>query len=152
VSRATRLALVVGLSLAVIVAVAVGATAAAVYRAGSITVDVRSEDGTDLSIAVPAGLADLVITLVPLAPLREYAVEAEPLTEELWEVWQAIERPCRELAEAPDFTIVEISGPGERVLVRKQGRRLVTDITTEGERIHVVVPLRTVQRVLKRLG
>jgi hypothetical protein len=143
--------LVVGISLVVICAIAVGATAAAIYRAGAIIVDVESNEGMELSVRVPAGLADVAIALVPAEPLREFADELQLWTAELEPWWPAVRTSYRELAEAPDFVLVEVSGTEERLVVRKRGTRLVIDFSSDGERVHVVVPLRTVERALNKL-
>ena len=150
-SSATRLFLVVGLSLMLILAVAVGAATAAIYRAGSITVDVRADEGTELSVSVPAGLANMAIALAPLEPLANIADELEPWTSDLRPLWPVVRSTYRELERAPDFALVEVSGTDHRVSVRKEGARLVIDVTSDEQHVHVVVPLSTLRRALTKL-
>ena len=135
----------------VIGSIAVGATAAAIYRAGAIAVDVESNEGMELSFRLPAGLANVAIALVPAGPLRELSAEWEPWSAELEPLWPALRTTYRELAQAPDFVLVEVRGTDEGLVVRKRGTRLVVDFSSDDERVHVVVPLRTVKRVLDKL-
>jgi len=150
-SRPARLVLVVGISAVTIFALAVGAAAAAIYGAGSIRVKVRSEQGTNFSIRVPAGLANLAIALVPSAPLRELGRDFEPWSGQLDRVWPVLTRSYDELAAAPDFVLVEVHGDDEQILVRKEDGHLIVDVSSHGDDVHIVVPLRTVSRALDKL-
>jgi len=133
-------------AVALILSVAtVGATAAAVYHAGSIAVDVRPEEGSDLSIRVPAGLAHLAIALAPDDLLTDAIADLEP-------VWPSVAAAARVLEDAPDFTLLEVRSAGERVVVSKESGRLLIVVDSAGDSVRVAVPLGTVRRVVNRLG
>ena len=150
-----RLLLVFVLVAVTVVTLAVGAATAAMYHAGSIRVEVQSTRGTDLSLRIPAGLANLAIAVTPTAPFRELSrelrAELEPWSEEVDRVWPVLRNSYRELAAAPDFALVEFHGNGEDVRVRKQGSTIVVDVRSHGEDVHVVVPLSTLRRALSKL-
>jgi hypothetical protein len=122
-----------------------GVAAAAILHAGTIGVEVENDDGTDVSVVVPAGLANVAIALVPTHLLGEVRDELDR--------WVPVaESGYREFLEAPDFTLVEINDGDEHVTVRKVGRRVEILVEADGERVHVRLPLRTVGRVLDKLS
>jgi hypothetical protein len=152
---AVKVLLVSVVAAGALVTLVFGAATAAIYRAGSIRVEVQSTRGTDLSLKIPAGLANLAIAVTPTAPFRELTQdlrdELEPWSDQVDRVWPAVHRSYRELADAPDFVLVEFHGPGEDVQVRKHGSSLKVDIRSEDEEIHVVIPLPTLERALTKL-
>ena len=56
-----------------------------------------------------------------------------------------------ELRRAPDFTIVEVTGPDGDVRIQKLGDRLVVHVDESGTRADVTVPLGTVDVLLAKL-
>jgi hypothetical protein len=123
----------------------VGAAAAAVYHSGSIAVEVHSREGSGVAVQVPAGLAHVAIALAPTHLLGEAIAEIEP-------VWPSVEAAARVLDEAPDFTLLEIRSRGEHVIVAKERGRLLVLVDSEGESVRVALPLRTVRRIVDKLG
>jgi hypothetical protein len=126
------------------VVAAVGATAAAVHRAGAISVELRPEHGDACSVRLPAALANLAIMLVPAAPLREATAELGP-------VWPAVSSGFDELLRAPDFVLLEVRERDQFVSVRKVGRQLLVSIDTDEQRLQIELPLTTVRRMLRKL-
>ena len=123
----------------------VGAAAAAVYHAGSIAVEVAPQDGSALSINVPAGLANIAIALAPADLVTDAIEELEP-------VWPSLEAAARTLDEAPDFTLLEVRSAEEHIVIAKERGRLLVLVDADGETVRVAVPLRTVRRVVEKLG
>jgi len=123
----------------------VGAATAAVYHAGSIAVEVEPQDGSGLSINVPAGLAHIAIALAPADLVTDAIAELEP-------VWPSVEAAARALDEAPDFTLLEVRSADEHVVIAKERGRLVVLVDADGETVRVAVPLGTVRRVVEKLG
>lgn len=132
----------------VITVVAMATTVVAVWRAGWIVVDVREArlDGGDrIGVRVPAALVEAVVRCVPDKAFAEARGEAEQ--------WAPVaQAACRELQRCPDAVLVDVSGAGETVLVAKQGGRLVIRVDSDGDMVHVDMPLGTVAAVLKRLS
>jgi hypothetical protein len=143
-SLGTRIFLTLAAGAVVLVLVSFGATYAAIQRAGTIDVDVQPGQGGQISVSVPAGLADLALAVVPTRVLDEISHELAP-------VWPTVHAAGRELADAPDFVLVEVTRPGELVRVRKEGRRLLVRVESGGDRVHVALPLHTIRRLADRL-
>jgi len=121
-----------------------GVAAAVIYRSGTIGVEVESDDA-DVSVVVPAGLAHLVIALVPSHLFDE-------VTEELRPWVPVVEDGYRELLAAPDFTMVEIHDGDNLVVVRKSGRSIDVTVEDGDDRIEVSVPLRTFGYIIDKLS
>ena len=105
----------------------------------------RPEEGSDLSIRVPAGLAHLAIALAPDDVVTEAIADLEP-------VWHSVTAAARVLEDAPDFTLLEVRSAEERVLVRKESGRLLILVDSAGDTVRVAVPLGTVRRLVEKLG
>ena len=111
---------------------------------GVVIVDVREDgpDGPRIWLPVPLPLAQAALALAPgearavdLPALEPYLPAAAALLEAL--------------AGQPDFTILEVDEGRDRVLVRKEGDRLVIDVREgENEQVSCRLPLRTARRLL----
>ena len=144
-STAARLLIAVVAFVVLAFAVAVGATTAAVYRHGSVRVEVEPANGGEIRVSVPAGLANLAIAVMPDEVLSEVSDELAPY-------FETLRVAGRELSGLPDFTLLEVRSRDERVIIRKVGRKLVIHVESSNERVHVEVPIRTVERVATRLA
>jgi len=146
-SKAARIVLIVIVAGSLLLATGIGATAAAVYHSGTISVDVR-EQGDRFRIAVPAALVRVGVHLVPDAvlddALRDVLVEVGPIL-------PAVEAAWRELARTPDFVLVEVTGPRERVRIAKEGNLLVIHVEDGSSDVHVSLPMSTIGSLMARL-
>jgi hypothetical protein len=124
--------------------VSVGAATAAVYRAGSIAVAVQPEEGSALSIRVPAGLAHLAIALAPADLIDDAIADVEP-------VWPSVVAAARVLEQAPDFTLLEVRSSGEHVIVGKEKGQLLILVESGGDRVSVALPLSTVRHMANKM-
>ncbi|MCK4413000.1 MAG: hypothetical protein KAY32_05615 [Candidatus Eisenbacteria sp.] len=124
-----------------------GALAVSVHKAGIIEVDIHATGpgGCDLrGLKVPGALAPILIDLVPNDEFDEAREEIDewcPLAREI----------CRAIGRCPDFVLAEVESDGEFVKVSMEGRRLVVIIESDDEKIRIVVPIGTVEAVLKKL-
>ncbi|MFQ5778918.1 MAG: hypothetical protein ACE5IP_13010 [Terriglobia bacterium] len=127
-------ALVVG---AVVLATGTVVLAAAVaYSAGTVTVRVHEKKpgGTNLFIPVPAALVPVGLKFIPERKLQRVSERVGP--------WlPAIRVLAEELARTPDATLVEVKSRREHVRVVKRGPKLIIDVESEDESIHVSFPL-----------
>ena len=57
----------------------------------------------------------------------------------------------QELAKCPDTVLVEVKDRDEHVRIEKRGGRLLVDVDSHSEEVHVGVPIQTVVSVLKEL-
>lgn len=126
---------------------AVGVTAASIYRSGTIAVDVEPSDGSQISVHVPAALINLAIAVVPhqvqVDALEDAAREVEPFLD-------AVHALGDELADLPDFVLVEVTGADEHIRIEKLDGRLIVLVESDDERVHVSVPVRTVERLVDK--
>lgn len=144
-SSGTRLLLAIFAGLFLLTTVTVAATVTAVYHSGTISLEVRPEDDSQISFALPAAVANLAIAFVPAEVISD-------LTDELEPVWPTVEAASRALDEAPDFTLLEIESRDTHVMVRKQGDRLLVSVDDKGDSVSVALPLSTVRRIVDKLS
>ena len=124
------------------------ALAVSVQRAGMISVDVEAAgpDGcTVKGLRVPGLLANTAIQALPAHIFDGMKDEAE------W-VPPLLSRACDALREVPDFNLVEVDGPDELVRIIKRGNDLVIDVVSDDEKVHVVLPIKTLDTVAQRFA
>jgi hypothetical protein len=144
-SRTTRVLLTLFLCVTLLMATTVGVTVAAVYRAGTIAVEVSEDQGSDLRLAVPAGLVRLGVWLTPASVI-------EPLVcDEIGPFLPALEAGWRELSRTPDFVLADVRDRHDHVRIEKRGDDLVVEVTSDGSSVRVALPLRTVGPMLAKL-
>ena len=122
----------------------IAAGAAAVYHAGSITVEILEDEGGRFNVSVPAGLARVAIALAPDSIIEEAADELQPVLPALRAGWD-------EFVRSPDFVIVEVHSDDDHVRVEKQGRKLSVLVDSSDAKIRVSIPLDTVSLLLSKL-
>jgi hypothetical protein len=127
----------------VLVLATLGAMAAAVYRAGTVAVEIE-ENGHQIRLGLPAGLLHAGVVLLPDSALDEAASELAPFV-------PALEAGWREFVDAPDFVLLEARSVDESVLVVKSGSRLEISVDSPDARVRVGVPLATVGALLHKL-
>jgi len=142
-TRTARIFLTVILVGCVLLTATIGAAVAAVYRAGTVAIEVE-EDGHHIDVSVPAGLVGVAVALAPRSVLDEVASELAPFV-------PALEAGWRQLEAAPDFVLVDARSGDEHVRVLKSGSRLEIAVDAPGARVRVGIPLGTVGSVLHRL-
>lgn len=123
----------------------VGAGAAVIYGAGTFSVETHQQDGSHLSLSLPAIVAHLAVALTPDDVLADLHHELEP-------VWPTVEAAARELHRAPDFVLLEVRSAGERVLIAKRDGQMVIEVDSGGDQVRVKVPIGTLKRLVDKLG
>jgi len=109
-----------------------------------IAVDEQAPGGTHIRLLLPAALVPVGMWFVPDRKLREATAQARP--------WlPAIKTASQELARLPDSDLVEVRDTEQHVSISKRGALLVIDVQSPRERVHVSVPLRTVNRLARQL-
>jgi hypothetical protein len=124
--------------------VGVGLLASADYA----IVDVREKraGGHHFVVPVPLALARMALRF---APDEARAVELPP---EAIEHLPLASRALDVLAPLPDFDLVQVEEPGQRVLVRKAGDKLVVDVHgRRDEDVHVELPIEAARDLLRTL-
>lgn len=146
-----RTAKIVGVTAALLVlALAGGVTWAAVatWQAGTIRIHVRDhrQGGTDVALVLPAVALDAALAVVP-----DHARAQIELDADAGEVLAVLEALCDELENRPDFVLVEVDGPREKVRVEKKDGALRVSVESAEESVRVEIPLASIAKVSRWL-
>jgi hypothetical protein len=119
---------------------------ALVMHEGVITVNVREKrpDGSHVRLFVPATVIGLGMSLAPKDKIEHATRHARKFL-------PLARIGAEELAKCPDFVLVEVHDRDEHVRIQKVGGRLLVDVHSPREEVHVAVPLRTVISALRDL-
>ena len=118
-----------------------------VYDMGAVYVSVKGKKpgGENVRLILPAAVAPVGVWLVPQKDLRQAMKEAGPYL-------PALQAAAEELADCPDFTLVEVSSRQEKVYIAKKGSHFVIDVDNPNETVHVSLPLEAVRTVASQLA
>ena len=147
-NRGSRPFLILFASLVLLMLCAGLALAITVHRSGMVAVDVQASGpgGCDIrGLRVPGFLVGTALEFIPNRVFAEAA-------DEMREAGPVLREVCRTLRGAPDGCLVEITGADQHVSVTKHGGDLVVDVQDEEQSVHVVMPLRTLERMARRFG
>jgi hypothetical protein len=122
----------------------VAVLSAAVYHAGTVEVEVWEKHGEHVSVAVPTTVVRAAIKFLPERILVEAASEVGPY-------WDAAQAAARELVNAPDGVLVEVTGPDLEVRVAKLDGKLQVDVDEGDTRVHVSVPAKIVADIVEKI-
>jgi hypothetical protein len=135
----------------VVAGVAVGVNAAVIgaavaYHEGAAVVSIHEKkaDGVNLWIPVPVALVHAGVSFAP-------AHEIQEATRELDRWRPLVNAVLDELDQAPDAVFVDVRTGDETVTVAKRHGRLVVDVDTDGETVHVSVPTDAIRTILDAL-
>jgi hypothetical protein len=127
-------------------------TAAAIAGAGTIAVEFEESRGDRVSVSVPAGLINLALFVVPDRLVERAMIEVDQVVvDEVGAYLPAIRSAWDELDRAPDFVIVEVDGPDEKIRIRKSAGMILVTVDSDDLAVDVSFPLSTVDRVLRKL-
>jgi hypothetical protein len=121
--------------------------AAALSSDGFIHVNVneKAADGHHINLIVPAALVPVTLKFVP----RQHLAEA---AQNLRANMPLIDAALPALEQCPDGVFVEVTDPGEHILVAKSGGSIVIDVTDPDDSIHVSVPLRAAESAIHEIA
>jgi hypothetical protein len=97
-----------------------------------------------INVIVPAALLPAALHFVPDRTLHGALDRARP--------WMpAAQTACEELAKLPDTELVEVHNARENVRVATHDGRLVIDVESTRETVHVSFPLRTAWKLAREI-
>lgn len=131
---------------AILLAVGVTTFAVNAYRAGMLVIRIQEAGphGMDLAIQIPAILVPMALQFVPDEALNQVAHRTAD--------WgPAVRAATKAFSESPDFLLVQVDSPGEQVRISKERGRLIVDVSSIEERLHISLPLRILGPVIKQL-
>jgi len=117
------------------------------FREGVIRVDVDElrDGGSHVHFWAPAAAVPMAMHFVPKHHLREasaHANECLPLVQAL----------TAEMRKYPDTTFVEVEDGEEHVKISTIGRKIQIDVDGPEEKVHIAVPLSTINDVAEQLA
>ena len=118
-----------------------------VYDMGAVSVRVKGKKpgGDNIRLVLPAAVAPVGVWLAPKEKLREVEEKAGPYL-------PALAIAAAELERMPDFTLLEVTSPREKVRIHKKSGHLVIDVDDANETVHVSVPLKAARVVAAQLA
>jgi hypothetical protein len=111
----------------------------------NVKVDEKEADGHHIHLIVPAALVPVGLRFVPRQNLAE---AAQNLRDNMAIIYAAL--PA--LEQCPDSVFVEVTDPGEHVLVAKVGGSIVIDVNDADDVVHVSVPLRAAESAIHQIA
>ena len=113
---------------------------AAVSSEGFVHVRVHEKqaNGANFNLIVPAALIPATLHFVPKEKLQHGSGD-------LRKALPIIDAAIPALEDCPDGVLVEVTDPGEHVMITKSGGSLVVDVHDAANDVHVSVPLRAAQ-------
>lgn len=116
------------------------------FHEGVIRVDVDEfrAGGSHVHFWVPAAMVPMTMHFVPKHHFRDAACHAR----EFLPVAHAL---FKELKNFPDADFVEVKDDEQHVQIRTHGGKLQIDVDDPGEKVHVLVPLSTVEDVVGQI-
>ena len=123
------------------------AAGAYTFHEGVIRVDVDEfrAGGSHVHLWIPAAAVPMTMHFVPKHHLCDAASQAR----EFLPVAHAL---FKELKKFPDAEFVEVRNDEQHVQIRTHGGKLQIDVDDPNEKVHVLVPLSTVDDVVGQLG
>lgn len=142
--NAAKVFLTLTIIFAAVVVASTLAIGAVTYRAGiaRISVHDKSADGVRISLGVPMILLEATLPLMPRPDMG-------PASEEAARWWPVLEAACVGLEDAPEGVYVEVDDDDDHVRIAKEGSSFVIDVDSDDATIHVSVPVRSFQAVLR---
>lgn len=142
-----RLSFTLFVAFVILCAGVVTGLALCIHSLGSIEVSMKGHGcgGDDIELRIPGALAQAALMLTPddfICDGRKAMLDKAPLASAL----------CRALRDTPDFVLVEVETPDERVRVEKRGRELFIDVNGPDETVRVRVPVRIVQGIVNKFA
>ena len=117
------------------------------FHEGVIRVDVDEfrAGGSHVHLWVPAAMVPMTMHFVP----KHHLCEAAGHAREFLPVAQAL---FKELKNFPDAEFVEVKDDDQHVQIRTHDGKLQIDVDDPDEKVHVLVPLSTMDDVVGQLG
>jgi hypothetical protein len=105
-----------------------------------VSVDEHRANGEHHHLFVPAALVPVVVHFVPQHAMDDAARQAGP--------WLPTVRTiAKELRKLPDAELVEVRDAQKYVRIRTQDGKLLVDVESARETVHVACPLRTIEHM-----
>ena len=132
----------IGLGISGTLAVAAGYT----FHEGMVrvSVDEHRANGDHVHLVVPAAFIPLAMRFAPRNAMQNAARQAGP--------WMPmVQRIAQELRKYPDAEFVEVRDAEEHIVIHTQNGKLLVDVESPEETVHVACPLTTIELISEEL-
>ncbi len=148
-SKAVKILLALGLTIAVFVMGSGLLLAASVAHSGLVTVKVDEADGRRIFIPVPAALVSLGLNVLPRMVEDNACAKVRA---DLKEMGPALAGALRDLEDAPDAVLVDFRDAGESVRIVKEGRSLEIRVKNPEGTFVVSLPAHLLGRIAREIA
>ena len=127
-----------------------GVTAAGVgliCSEGMIEVNVveRQPEAHHVYVLAPAAVVPMAVHFIPSHEFGHAPAELQP--------WMpTIRAALDQLREVDDVTLVDVTEPGQHVVVAKKGGSVVVDVNDRDQTVHVSAPIRAISSTIEQVA
>lgn len=114
---------------------------------GMIEVNVveRQPEAHHVYVLAPAALVPMAVHFIPSHEFGHASAELQP--------WMpTIRAALDQLREVDDVTLVDVTEPGQHVVVAKKGGSVVVDVNDRDETVHVSAPIRAISSTIEQVA
>lgn len=114
---------------------------------GMIEVNVveKQPEAHHVYVLAPAALVPMAVHFVPSRKFGHASAELQP--------WMpTIHAALDQLREIDDLTLVDVTEPGQHVVVSKKGGSVVVDVNDRDETVHVSAPIRAISGTIEQVA
>lgn len=110
-----------------------------------VSVDEHRPNGDHVHLMVPAALIPAALHLAPHHSVQAVARRAGP--------WMpVVQEVAKELRSYPDTQLVEVQDENEHVIIHTQSGKLLIDVDSPDETVHVACPLSTIEHISDQIA
>jgi hypothetical protein len=114
---------------------------------GMIEVNVveRQPEAHHVYVLAPAAVVPMAVHFIPSHQFGHASAELQP--------WMpTIRAALDQLREVDDVTLVDVTEPGQHVVVAKRGGSVVVDVNDRDETVHVSAPIRALSSTIEQVA
>jgi hypothetical protein len=114
---------------------------------GMIEVNVieRQPETHHVYVLAPAALVPMAVHFIPSHKFANASAELQP--------WMpTIRAGLDQLREVDDVTLVDVTEPGQHVVVSKKGGSVMVDVNDREETVHVSAPIRAIRSTVEQVA
>lgn len=114
---------------------------------GMIEVNVveRQPEAHHVYVLAPAAVVPMAVHFIPSHEFGHASAKLQP--------WMpTIRAALDQLREVDDVTLVDVTEPGQHVVVAKKGGSVVVDVNDRDETVHVSAPIRAISSTIEQVA
>jgi hypothetical protein len=105
----------------------------------------RQPEAHHVYVLAPAAVVPMAVHFIPSHEFGHASAELQP--------WMpTIRAALDQLREVDDVTLVDVTEPGQHVVVAKKGGSVVVDVNDRDETVHVSAPIRAISSTIEQVA